>query len=332
VRLVALVALVACGGTPRTRLAKAGDEHDDGAGLLARASTNLALGEPEVTEAPERGWGGATNGGDAYSGDAYGGDAYGGDTYGSNMYGGATYGSWTIPTWSYSAPNRMPKYNVVAGLSGAVEGTVTWTGTPPPKVATTCGTLDNPSVHVGADRGVSGTVVYIEKVAIGRPVAYFSRPASIGGLVAKHGCVLAPAAQLVTPLPASLAIHGDATRAKVRVTPPGGAAKSYELQEGGRAMIELTSGVTRVDGDDGKLGAAWVLAIETPYYAITDDTGHFRIDELASGTYDVTFWQAPVATAGEGGVINYGAPLVAHRTVKIEAGKTAKVAVSLSGR
>ena len=323
-RLVALVALVACGGTQRARLPKAGDEHDDGAGLLARASTNLALGQPDedVTEPAGHGWGGAT----------YGGDVYGGSMYGGDPYGGATYGSWTIPTWSYTAPNRMPKYNVVAGLSGSVEGNVTWTGTLPPRVTTACGPLDNPSVHVGPDHGVRGTVVYIEKVAIGRPTPYFSRPAAIGGLVAKHGCVLAPAAQLVTPLPASLAIHGDATRAKIRVTPPGGAAKSYDLQEAGRAMVELAAGVTRVDADDGKLGAAWVLAIETPYYAITDDTGHFRIDELAAGTYDLTFWQAPVASSGPDGALTYGAPLVAHRAVKIEAGKTAKVAVTLSGR
>jgi hypothetical protein len=323
VRLVALVALVACGGTQGTKLAPAGDEHDDGAGLLARASTSLALGNPdETTESSEPGW----------TGDAYGGEAYGGSVYGGDPYGGTTYGSWTIPTWSYSAPNRMPKYNVVAGLSGSVEGTVTWTGTPPPKVTTACGTLGNPSVHVGADHGVSGAVVYIEKVAIGRPTPYFSRPASIGGLVAKHGCVLAPAAQLVTPLPASLAIHGDATRARVRVTPPSGAATAYDLQEAGRVMVELAPGVTRVDADDGKLAAAWVLAIETPYYAITDDTGHFRIDELGSGTYELTFWQAPVASAGPGGVLTYGAPLVAHRTVKIDAGKTAKLVVPLSGR
>lgn len=324
VRLVALVLLVACGGAQHGKLPKAGDEHDDGVGLLARASTSLALGDPDdgLTETAGHGWGGAT----------YGGDAYGGSVYGGDPYGGATYGSWTIPTWSYTAPNRMPKYNVVAGLSGSVEGTVTWAGTPPPRVTSACGPIDNPGVHVGSDHAVRGTVVYIEKVAIGRPTPYFSRPASVGGLVAKHGCVLAPAAQLVTPLPASLAIHGDATRVKVRVTAPGGAAKSYDLQEAGRAVVELTAGVTKVDGEDGKLGAAWVLAIETPYYAITDDAGHFRIDELAPGTYDVTFWQAPVAAAGLDGVVTYGAPLVAHRTVRIEAAKTAKLAVSLSGR
>jgi hypothetical protein len=31
-------------------------------------------------------------------------------------------------------------------------------------------------------------------------------------------------------------------------------------------------------------------------------------------------------------MLTYGVPLVAHRTVKIDAGKTAKVTVSLSGR
>ena len=323
-RLVALVLLAACGGSQHAKLPKAGDEHDDGAGLLARASTSLALGAPDdgVTESAGRAWGGAT----------YGGDAYGGSVYGGDPYGGASYGSWTIPTWSYSAPNRIPKYSVVGGLSGSVEGTVTWTGTPPPRVASACGPIENPSVHVGADHAVRGVVVYIEKVTIGRPTPYFSRPASIGGLVAKHGCVLAPAAQLVTPLPASLAIHGDATRARVRVTQPGGAAKSYDLQEAGRAMVELSPGVTRVEADDGKLGPAWVLAIETPYYAITDETGRFRIDELGPGTYDLTFWQAPVASAGPGGVLTYGAPLVEHRAVKIDAGKTAKLGVTLSGR
>ena len=41
--------------------------------------------------------------------------------------------------------------------------------------------------------------------------------------------------------------------------------------------------MTRVDSEDGKLGAAWVIGLDTPYYAITDDAGRFRIDELATG-------------------------------------------------
>jgi hypothetical protein len=322
VRLAALVALVACSGAPRTsRLAPAGDEHDDGAGLLARASTSL-----DLSGADEGGFGDATRP------RATGGDSYGGSTYGGDPYGGSTYASWPIPQWSYNAPNRMPSYGVIAGLNGTVEGTVTWAGAPPPKVTTACGVIDNPTLHVGSDRAVRGALVYIEKVAIGRPTPYYSRPATIGGVVAKHGCVLAPAAQLVAPLPAALTINGDATRARVRVTPPSGTPAQHELQEAGRVSVQVSAGVTKVDSEDGKLGAAWVIAIESPYFAITDDTGRFRIDELAAGTYDLTFWQAPIAQASVDGTLTYGAPIVTHRTVRIEAGKTTKLSVILSGR
>lgn len=103
-----------------------------------------------------------------------------------------------------------------------------------------------------------------------------------------------------------------------------------ELQEGGRAVVELAPGITRVDGEDGKLGAAWVIALDSPYYAITDDAGRFRLDELATGTYDVTIWQAPLASATPAGVISYGAPLVVHRTVKVEPGRPSKLSIALS--
>ena len=319
-RLVAVLALVACGGSPRAPLAKAGDEHDDGAGLLARASSSLVLGE---TEEPT---------GEARIANPYGGNAYGGSVYGGTAYGGATYGNWTPPQWAYNAPNRIPHYSVIAGLTGAIEGTVTWPGAPPPKLTSACGLVDNPTLHIGSDHGVRGVLVFIDKIAIGRPLPYYSRPATVGGIVAKHGCALTPAAQLVMPLPAALAINGDGNRARIRVTAPSGVAKTSELQEAGRIMVELAPGVTRIDGDDDKLAAAWVLTLDSPYYAITDETGHFRLDELSAGTYDVTFWQAPLASATPTGVFSYGAPLIVHRTVKVEAGKPSHLSITLSGR
>ena len=75
-----------------------------------------------------------------------------------------------------------------------------------------------------------------------------------------------------------------------------------------------------------------MVAIDSPYYAITDDAGHFRLEELATGTYDVTFWQAPLASATPAGLLSYGAPLVVHRTVKVEPGRPSKLAITLSGR
>ena len=318
-RLVGVLALVACGGSQRAPLAPAGDEHDDGAGLLARASAGLAL---DHTDEPTD---------EGHTG-AFGGNAYGGNVYGGSAYGGAAYAGWTPPQWAYNAPNRVPRYSVIAGLSGAIEGTVTWPGAPPPKLTSACGLVDNPSIKVGSDRGVRGVLVFIDKVTIGRPLPYYNRPATVGGVVVKHGCALTPAAQVVMPLPAALAINGDATRTRIRVTPPSGVAKTSELEEAGRVIVELAPGTTRVDSDDGKLAAAWVLTLESPYYAITDDAGHFRLDELAAGTYDVTFWQPPLATATPTGVLSYGAPLVVHRTVKVEAGKPSHLSIALSGR
>ncbi|MGE5184832.1 MAG: carboxypeptidase-like regulatory domain-containing protein [Acidobacteriota bacterium] len=314
----------ACGGRATQAVNKAGDQQDEGAGELAKASIQLTLGgdrAPAPGDEPKR---------RAYGGEAYGGGAYGGAMYGGDPYGGAGYAGWTVPQWSYTPPTRLPRYNVAANLSGALEGVVVWTGARPARLATACGTIDNPTLRVGSDRGVRGVIVYIDKVSVGRAMPFYGKPASIGGVVVKHGCALLPAAQIVSPLPASVTIHGDTTRTRVRATVGAAAPKAFELQEGGIAQVELRPGVTVIDGDDGKLAPAWVLALDTPYYALTDDTGHFRIDELATGTYDVAFWQAPIASAGPGGAIAFGAPLIVHRSVRVEAGRTAKLDVALA--
>lgn len=323
--LVWLTVAAACGGRATPAVNKAGDQQDEGAGELAKASIQLTLGGLDRAQAP---------GEDArrprtYGGDSYGGGAYGGAMYGGDPYGGAGYAGWTVPQWSYTPPTRLPRYNMASNLSGAVEGVVTWTGQRPARLATACGTIDNPTLRVGEGRGMRGVIVYIEKVSVGRPMPFYGKPASVGGVVAKHGCALLPAAQIVSPLPASVTIHGDGARARVRATVGAAAPKAYELQEGGIVQVELKPGTTVIDGADGKLAPAWVLALDTPYYALTDDTGHFRIDELATGTYDVAFWQAPIASSGPGGTITFGAPVLVHRSVHVDAGRTAKLDVAM---
>jgi len=220
---------------------------------------------------------------------------------------------------------------VTANLAGAVEGTVTWSGPLPGKAITPCGTIDNPTLHVGADRAARGVLVYIAKVDRGRPVPYYTRPVSVGGVIAKRGCTLVPAVSLVSPLPGPLSIHGDETRTKLRILPDKGAAAVQELQEGGLVQVEAVPGVTRIDSDDGTVSAAWVVGVDTPYYAFTDDAGRYRIDELAAGTYELTFWQPPVATLAPTGQWTYGAPIVARRTIKVAPGtRAAQLSVALA--
>lgn len=273
--LAVFAAVCACGGN-RPALYPAGTDRDEGHGLLARASTQFLTDDERddglFDDAPRR-------------------RPYGGSGYGGSGYGGASYAGFVVPAWAVTAPVRTPKYNQTPGLTGAIEGTVALRPAP-----TRCGVA-------------APAVVYIEKVQVGRVLMNEGRPASVGGTLVKRGCALAPAVQIVTPLPAALAIHGDAKPARLRV-----GAQAFELQPAGRVAIQLAAGVTRVDVEGG--GAAWILALDTPAYAITDDRGRFRLDELAAGTYEVTIWRA--------GKLE---PALVKRTVKVEHHRTARLDV-----
>ncbi len=317
--LLPVIGAIACGGPSQQQpIYPAGTERDEGHGLLARASSRMLTDEigedealPQRTKVPRR-----------YD------ESYGGDAYGGSAYGGATYATYNPSPWGYPSVNRMPHYQQQAGLSAAVEGTISWRGAIP-KVTSACGTID--PLTISRERGVSGILVYVEKFNVGRVLPNTmgeQRPSLVGGVVVKRGCMFAPIAQVVNPLPAQLAIHGDGVRTRLRVISPGGNSKDSELQEAGRLALQLKVGVTRVEAEDGSLGAAWVVGVDTPYFAMTDDAGRFRIDELAAGTYELTVWQPPVPTVSAGKLV-YGPPVIVRRSVRVDAAKTSRIDIGL---
>jgi hypothetical protein len=311
--LLLVIGTIACGGGAHQK-----PPPDEGHGMLARASWKLMTGsetEPEgFAPRPARP---PTD--DGYGGRGYGGDSYG--MYGGGAYGGQTYANYVAPAWGYPSVNRTPSYTQKPNLAAAIEGTISWHGAAP-AVTTGCGAIR--PLDVGTEHGLGGVVLYIERTSIGRTLPHSSgeqRPSTVGGIVVKRGCAFAPAVQIVTPVPANLTIHGDSKRAKIKVSAPGAGVKTSLLEEGGRVAVQAKLGVTRVEAEDGTLGAAWVIGVDTPYYAVTDDRGRFRIDELAPGTYDVAIWQPPVPTV-TGGSLVYGAPVIVHRAVKVGTGST----------
>ena len=325
---MALIASIACRTEAAAPLYPVGTEKDDGHGELARASSKFLTAEGS-DEGDVNGQNvNAVQQYNLYGGDPYGGGVYGGGLYGGDPYGGGMYAGGYPAPWQYAPQLHVPHYDVQTGLTGSIEGNVSWSGAAPPRVATACGTIDNPTAHVTGN-AVGGAIVYIEKVRVGRSAGANGRN-GVGGAISKHGCALMPAAQIVTPLPSSFTVNGDGTKAKLVVTPPSNATKSAELQEAGIASFEAQDGVTRIDAEDGKIAPAWVIGLDTPYYAITDDRGRFLIDELAPGSYDVTVWQAPVTTAGANGAIAYGAPIVMHRSVTVDGKTPSRMDVTLT--
>jgi hypothetical protein len=323
---VLAIGAIACGGPAQNHpLYGAGTEKDEGHGMLARASSKLMTGDEEQPEgfAPRRPARPTYE--DGYGGDGYGGDGYG--MYGGGAYGAQTYANYVAPQWGYPSVNRTPSYNQKPGLASSIAGTISWRGAAP-KLTSACGAIR--PLEISAEHAVGGVLIYIDRVSIGRVLPHSSgeqRPATVGGVVVKRGCAFVPSVQVVTPVPASLAIHGDSKRARIRVTSPGGAAKPADLHEGGRVALQAKAGVTRIESEDGTLGAAWVVGVDTPYYAITDDHGRFRIDELAPGTYEVTIWQPPVPTQS-GSALVYGAPVIVKKSVKVGTG-SARLDVTL---
>lgn len=321
-RVLALLALGAsgCGGASGPRpLYGAGTDRDDGHGLLARASSGLLTSEDGDDDVPDER--ARDRGGDARRGEGDGID-------GPGAYGGASYATYTPPAWSAPSVDRTPGYRQQAGLHGAIEGTIRWRGAAP-TVTTPCGPIQ--PLRVGADAGVGGVLVYIAHVTVGRVLPHGDddqRPSTVGGVVIKRGCGFAPTTQVVTPLPAALAIHGDARPARLAITMPTGTPRRTDLRAGGRVMLPVEAGVTRIESEDRTLGAAWVVALDTPAYALTDDAGRFRLDELAPGTYEVSIWQPPLPTVVDGR-LSYGAPRLVQRTVRVGPGRPARLDVIL---
>ena len=97
-------------------------------------------------------------------------------------------------------------------------------------------------------------------------------------------------------------------------------------------MIDITRrlaqpGVVRVVCDVHPHMVAWVVVHDSPYYAVTDERGAFRIEGLPPGSYKVTMWHEGFRPRGvdKDGRALYDEPRTRTKDVAIAPRATATV-------
>ena len=219
---------------------------------------------------------------------------------------------------------------------GTLTGTVRFTG-PPPRIAPlavnknreVCGEQKpSEALVVGADGGVKGSVVLIEGVSKGK------KPT--GEVVLdNHRCLFVSHVSVVTA--------GDKVRVKNSDTilhnTHGfmGKPTVFNLALPNKdQMIDITRrlgkpGVVRILCDAHPHMFAWMVVHDSPYVAVTDDRGAFKIDHIPPGTYKVTMWHEGFRARGvdKDGRPLYEDPITVSRDITIAPRSAATVEFEL---
>jgi plastocyanin len=215
---------------------------------------------------------------------------------------------------------------------GTVTGTVKFVGTPPKldpipvnKNRDVCGDHKPAEALVlSADRGVKGSVILIEGVARGKK----------GGnevVLDNHQCVFVSHVSAATVGERVAIRNSDPILHNTHGYLGTPTVFNVALPTKGQ-VIEVTKylkkpGVVRVVCDAHPHMSAWMIVHDSPYYAVTDDKGAFRITDVPPGTYKVTMWHAGFRPKGadKDGRVVYDEPRTVTRELTVAPKATATV-------
>ena len=216
--------------------------------------------------------------------------------------------------------------------AGALAGVVKFAGAPPKlpplpvnKNRDVCGeSKESEALVLGSERGVRGGVILLEGVARGKkPAAEVVLDNARCVFVSHVTAVMAGERARVKNSDAILHnTHGYLGKPTV-----------FNLALPNRdQMIDITRrltrpGVIRVVCDAHPHMAAWMVVHDSPYYAVTDERGAFRIEGIPPGRYKATLWHEGFRPKGldKDGRPLYDEPRTVTRDVTVAPRATATV-------
>jgi len=223
-----------------------------------------------------------------------------------------------------AAPVHAAYEEVPVKDGGALSGVVRFTGTPPRlepiavnKNRDVCGEQKpSEALVVGGDRGVKGSVILIEGIAKGKKGGADVIVDNTKCLFVHHVTATGPGDR-VRVKNSDAILHN--THGKL------GKPTVFNLALPNKdQMVDITKrlarpGVVRVLCDAHPHMMAWMVVHDSPYYAVSDERGAFRIDGIPPGTYKVTMWHEGFRAKGvdKDGRPAYEDPVTVTREVTI---------------
>lgn len=178
---------------------------------------------------------------------------------------------------------------------GTISGVVRFAGDPPQlpaikvlKNADYCGEeMRDPVLVVNrAGRGVKNTVVYLENIERGKPIAAAAKVESIK-------CLFEPHVQPVFTDTGVLLRNQDPVLHNPHAfTLRGATIWNVALTQKGQSVTKpiRSTGVIRLQCDAHLHMNAWLIALDHPYAAVTDENGRFSITDVPPGRYRLIAW------------------------------------------
>jgi len=202
---------------------------------------------------------------------------------------------WWLIGLVVTTANVLAYEGITVHGGGSIHGTVLFAGTPPVAALVTiskdqevCGKTEkkDESLIVGSNRGVQNAVVSLENVQRGK------RFATKNVVLDQKECryvphvLLAPTGGEVTILNSDGILHNIHSyssnnppfnkaqpKFKKRLTEKFNQAEAIKLACDAHAWM-----------------SGWLVVQEHPYYVITDATGHFLLEDIPPGDYEIKVW------------------------------------------
>lgn len=238
-----------------------------------------------------------------------------------------------------TTPGLASGYEVVEVKDGgALTGNVKFVGAPPglapipvKKNQDVCGkSKPSEALVLGADKGVRYAVVWLEGVARGKRI-----DEQEVAVVDNTKCLFVPHVLAVTTSTMTKIKNSDPVLHNTHGFLSARTAFNLALPLQNQ-VIDVTRRIKKVGVMDIQCDAhthmrAWMVIRPDPYFAVTDESGNFKITDIPPGTYKVAVWHESWEVKGtdKDGRPLYGEPVLVTKEVTVPAKGEAKVVFEL---